>query len=241
MKKDIIELNDIWVSYPEDSDNPIKRLLSKDRKQFWALKGLDFTVKKGEVLGIVGRNGSGKSTLLKLMSGLIEPDKGTFQVEGKRPMLLSLGAGFQPELSGIENIYLNALLLGNSKKKIDENLEAIIEFSELDDFVYKPVRTYSSGMKARLAFSTAIMLDPETLLIDEVLGVGDSAFQKKCKDAIIEKIKQDRTVILVTHSSNLVKQICDRVVWIHRGEQKAVGETEEIVKQYDEFMKAKRK
>ena len=241
MKKDIIELKDIWVSYPEHSANPLKQLLSKDKKQFWALKGLDFTVKKGEVLGIIGRNGSGKSTLLKLMSGLIEPDQGSYQVEGKRPMLLSLGAGFQPELSGIENIYLNALLLGNRKKKIDDNLEAIIEFSELDDFIYKPVRTYSSGMKARLAFSTAIMLDPEILLIDEVLGVGDSAFQKKCKDAILEKIQQDRTVILVTHSSGLVKQICDRVVWIHRGEQKAVGDTKEIVEQYDEFMKAKKK
>ncbi|WP_347548770.1 ABC transporter ATP-binding protein [Pseudalkalibacillus hwajinpoensis] len=241
MKKDIIELNDIWVSYPEDSENPFKRLISKDKKQFWALKGLDFTVKKGEVLGIIGRNGSGKSTLLKLMSGLIEPDKGNYHVEGKRPMLLSLGAGFQPELSGIENIYLNALLLGNRKKKIDDNLEAIIEFSELDDFIYKPVRTYSSGMKARLAFSTAIMLDPEILLIDEVLGVGDSAFQKKCKEAILEKIKQDRTVILVTHSSNLVKQICDRVVWIHRGEQKAVGETKGIVEEYDAFMKSKQK
>ncbi|MGA9287733.1 MAG: ABC transporter ATP-binding protein [Anaerobacillus sp.] len=241
MKKDIIEVKDLWVSYPEHSDNPMKQLFSKNKKQFWALKGLDFTVKKGEVLGIIGRNGSGKSTLLKLMSGLIEPDKGNYQVEGKRPMLLSLGAGFQPELSGIENIYLNALLLGNRKKKIDDNLEAIIEFSELDDFIYKPVRTYSSGMRARLAFSTAIMLDPEILLIDEVLGVGDSAFQKKCKDAILEKIQQDRTVILVTHSSGLVKQICDRVVWIHRGEQKAVGDTKEIVEQYDEFMKAKRK
>ncbi|MBF0705624.1 MULTISPECIES: ABC transporter ATP-binding protein [Bacillaceae] len=241
MKKDIIELKDIWVSYPEHSDNPLKQLLSKEKKQFWALKGLDFTVKKGEVLGIIGRNGSGKSTLLKLMSGLIEPDQGAYHVEGKRPMLLSLGAGFQPELSGIENIYLNALLLGNRKKKIDDNLEAIIEFSELDDFIYKPVRTYSSGMRARLAFSTAIMLDPEILLIDEVLGVGDSAFQKKCKDAILEKIQQDRTVILVTHSSGLVKQICDRVVWIHRGEQKAVGDTKEIVEQYDEFMKAKKK
>ncbi len=241
MKKDIIEVKDLWVSYPEHSDNPMKQLFSKNKKQFWALKGLDFTVKKGEVLGIIGRNGSGKSTLLKLMSGLIEPDKGNYHVVGKRPMLLSLGAGFQPELSGIENIYLNALLLGNRKKKIDDNLEAIIEFSELDDFIYKPVRTYSSGMRARLAFSTAIMLDPEILLIDEVLGVGDSAFQKKCKDAILEKIQQDRTVILVTHSSGLVKQICDRVVWIHRGEQKAVGDTKEIVEQYDEFMKAKRK
>ncbi|MGB8002480.1 MAG: ABC transporter ATP-binding protein [Anaerobacillus sp.] len=241
MKKDIIEVKNLWVSYPEHSDNPMKQLFSKDKKQFWALKGLDFTVKKGEVLGIIGRNGSGKSTLLKLMSGLIEPDKGNYHVEGKRPMLLSLGAGFQPELSGLENIYLNALLLGNRKKKIDDNLEAIIEFSELDDFIYKPVRTYSSGMRARLAFSTAIMLDPEILLIDEVLGVGDSAFQKKCKDAILEKIQQDRTVILVTHSSGLVKQICDRVVWIHRGEQKAVGDTKEIVEQYDEFMKAKQK
>ena len=169
---------------------------------------------------------------------MISPDKGEFNIyEDEHPVLLSLGAGFQPELPGIDNIYLNGLLLGHNKKAIDEKVEDIIEFSELGDFIYKPVRTYSAGMKSRLAFATAISLDPEILLIDEVLGVGDTAFQQKCRNAIMEKIKQDRTVILVTHSSNLVRSICDRVVWIHLGEQKAVGETGPIVTEYDQFMK----
>lgn len=239
MSSSIISLNNISVSYPEHTDHPFKKLLklNSEKDRFWALRDINFEVKKGEVLGIIGRNGSGKSTLLKLLSGLISPDKGDYKIIGERPVLLSLGAGFQPELPGIENIYLNGLLLGHTKKKIDERLEEIIEFSELGDFIYKPVRTYSSGMRSRLAFSTAISLDPEILLIDEVLGVGDSAFQRKCKEAITEKIKEDRTIILVTHSANLVKSICDRVVWIHLGEQKAVGETQLIVDEYEQFMK----
>lgn len=240
MTNNIIEIKDLWVSYPEFTEKPFKKLISLHKKEdrFWALKGLNFEVKKGEVLGIIGRNGSGKSTLLKLLSGLISPDKGEFKIyEPEHPVLLSLGAGFQPELPGIENIYLNGLLLGHNKKTIDQKVDEIIEFSELGEFIYKPVRTYSAGMKSRLAFATAISLDPEILLIDEVLGVGDAAFQQKCREAIMEKIKQDRTVILVTHSSNLVRSICDRVVWIHLGEQKAVGETGPIVTEYDQFMK----
>ncbi|MGM0923203.1 MULTISPECIES: ABC transporter ATP-binding protein [Metabacillus] len=243
MSENIIEVKDLWVSYPEHTEKPLKKLISVHKKEdrFWALKGLNFEVKKGEVLGVIGRNGSGKSTLLKLLSGLISPDKGEFSImDEEHPVLLSLGAGFQPELPGIENIYLNGLLLGHKKKTIDEKIDDIIEFSELGDFIYKPVRTYSAGMKSRLAFATAISLDPEILLIDEVLGVGDTAFQMKCREAIMEKIKQERTVILVTHSSNLVRAICDRVVWIHLGEQKAVGETGPIVKEYDEFMKKAR-
>lgn len=238
MTESIIQLKDIWVSYPEETNQPLKKLLKRNKNKFWALKGIDFDIKKGEVLGIVGRNGSGKSTLLKLLSGLISPDKGSYEIVGnERPVLLSLGAGFQPELPGLENIYLNGLLLGHTKKIIDQKIDEIIEFSELGDFIYKPVRTYSSGMRSRLAFSTAISLDPEILLVDEVLGVGDAAFQRKCRDAITEKIKEDRTVILVTHSSSLVRSICDRVVWIHLGEQKAVGDTKEIVDQYDSYMR----
>ncbi|MBM7606263.1 ABC-type polysaccharide/polyol phosphate transport system ATPase subunit [Metabacillus crassostreae] len=241
MTQNIIEVKDLWVSYPEYTEKPLKKLFNLHKKEdrFWALKGLNFEVKKGEVLGIIGRNGSGKSTLLKLLSGLISPDKGNFNIyNDQHPVLLSLGAGFQPELPGIENIYLNGLLLGHTKKSIEEKIDDIIEFSELGNFINKPVRTYSAGMKSRLAFATAISLDPEILLIDEVLGVGDAAFQQKCRQAITEKIKQDRTVILVTHSSNLVKSICDRVVWIHLGEQKAAGETGPIIEEYDAFMKS---
>jgi len=238
MSDSIIELKDLWVSYPRQQEgiirNPFKKRVKKP--DFWALKGLDFDVKKGEVLGVIGRNGSGKSTLLKILSGLIIPDKGEFVQHGKRPILLSLGAGFEQDLTGIENIYLNGLLLGQTKEQIDQKMDEIIEFSELGDFVHEPVRTYSSGMRSRLAFAIAITIDPEILLIDEVLGVGDQAFREKSKTAILEKIKQNRTVIIVTHSPSLVRELCDRCVWIHVGEQKAVGEANEVVTNYVKFM-----
>lgn len=237
MNSNVIEVNNVWVSYPENQRQLLKNLFKREKQVFWALKGLNFQVKKGEVLGIVGRNGSGKSTLLRLLSGLISPDKGEYIVRGKRPVLLSLGAGFDPELTGVENIYLNGLFLGYKKSEIAKILEAIISFSELGDFVNKPIRTYSSGMRARLAFSTAITMEPEILLIDEVLGVGDTSFQEKCKRAIMEKIQQNCTVIIVTHSANMVKNICDRVIWLHLGEQRQIGLTTEVVTKYQEFMK----
>jgi ABC-type polysaccharide/polyol phosphate transport system ATPase subunit len=238
----IIELKNLWVSYPLGKKGKITDLLKrkKENKEFWALKNINFDVKKGEVLGVIGRNGSGKSTLLKILSGLILPDKGEYIVRGKRPVLLSLGAGFDGELSGIENIYLNSLLLGHKKEEVDQKLNEIIEFSELGNFVYEPVRTYSSGMRSRLAFSIAISLDPDILLIDEVLGVGDQAFREKSEKAILDKIKQNKTVIIVTHSASLVNKICDRVVWIHLGEQKAVGPTGEVVPLYNQFMNGRK-
>ena len=238
MSDSIIELKDLWVSYPRQQEgfvrNPFKKRIKKPN--FWALKGLNFDVKKGEVLGIIGRNGSGKSTLLKILSGLMVPDKGEFIINGKRPILLALGAGFEQDLTGKENIYLNGLLLGQTKDQIDEKMDEIIEFSELGEFIYEPVRTYSSGMRSRLAFAIAITIDPEILLVDEVLGVGDQAFREKSKTAILEKIKQNRTVIIVTHSPSLVRELCDRCVWIHVGEQKEVGEANEVVTNYVQFM-----
>ncbi|GGK29007.1 hypothetical protein GCM10010965_22320 [Caldalkalibacillus thermarum] len=237
MSVDVIQLNNVWVSYPDHQGGLWRTWLNRERKVFWALKGIDFNVRRGEVLGVIGRNGSGKSTLLKVLSGLIQPDKGEYIVRGSRPVLLSLGAGFKPDLSGLDNIYLNSLLLGHSKQEVDEKLEEIIAFSELGEFIYKPVRTYSAGMRSRLAFATAITLDPEILLIDEVLGVGDEAFKEKCREAILQKVAANRTVIIVTHSASLVNQLCDRVVWIHLGEQKAVGETKEVVKAYQAFMR----
>ncbi|PYZ95879.1 ABC transporter [Alteribacter lacisalsi] len=235
----VIEIDHISVSYPEKKTTFMN--LRKDKGgDYQALRDISFDVHKGEVLGIIGRNGSGKSTLLKILSGLIEPDEGSVRLHQQTPVLLSLGAGFDPELSGIDNIYLNGLFLGQSKKKIDEKLEEILDYADIGNFVYKPVRTYSSGMKARLAFSTAITLDPDILLIDEILGVGDQQFKEKSKETILEKIRQDRTVILVTHSAGLVKEICERVVWIHKGEQKAVGSTKDVLPQYNEFMKAEK-
>ena len=242
--KPVIELKDLWVSYPMQSQSLVSRILKRNqvkKKEFWALKGLNFEVKPGEVLGVIGRNGSGKSTLLKVFSGIILPDKGEYNVkDGNKPVLLSLGAGFEPELSGIENIYLNGMLLGQTRDQITEKLDEIIEFAEIGDFVYEPVRTYSSGMRSRLAFSIAITIDPDILLIDEVLGVGDQAFRDKSKKAILEKIQQNRTVIIVTHSASLVKEICDRVVWIHLGEQKQIGTVDEVVPNYTKFMSAKK-
>jgi ABC-type polysaccharide/polyol phosphate transport system ATPase subunit len=235
MTNPVIELKDIWISYPDDREG-LKKILKKKTEPFWALKGINFQVNEGEVLGIVGRNGSGKSTLLRMLTGIMEPDRGELKLNGKPPTLLSLGAGFLPNLSGIDNIFLNGLLLGYSRKEIEDRLEKIIEFSELGDFVYKPVRTYSSGMKSRLGFSIAITLDPEILLIDEVLGVGDTAFQEKSKNAILQKIKEKRTVIIVTHSTSLVKSICDRVVWLHLGELVEVGKTSEVINKYIKFM-----
>jgi len=233
-----MELKNLWVSYPRSKQGKITDIFNKkqNQKDFWALKGINFDVKKGEVLGVIGRNGSGKSTLLKILSGLISPDKGEYIVKGRRPILLSLGAGFDQELSGLENIYLNSLLLGHTKEEIEKKIDDIIEFSELGDFIYEPVRTYSSGMRSRLAFSIAITLDPDILLIDEVLGVGDQAFRVKSEKTILDKIKQNKTVVIVTHSASLVNKICDRVVWIHLGEQKAVGPTEEVVPLYNQYM-----
>lgn len=232
----LIELNDVWVSYPNTENrsylSPLRR-----KEKFWALKNINFHVNNGEVLGVIGRNGSGKSTLLKLLSGLIAPDHGQFIIRGDRPVLLTLGAGFQSELSGIDNVYLNGLLLGYKKAEIDEKLEEIIEFSELGEFVYKPVRTYSSGMRARLGFSIAITLDPQILLLDEVLGVGDVAFREKCKDMIMRKIQNNKTVILVTHSDSMLRNMCQRAVWIHAGEQMAFGDAVSVANEYSAFMK----
>lgn len=232
----LIELNDVWVSYPNTENrsylSPFRR-----KEEFWALKNINFHVNNGEVLGVIGRNGSGKSTLLKLLSGLIAPDHGQFIIRGDRPVLLTLGAGFQSELSGIDNVYLNGLLLGYKKAEIDEKLEEIIEFSELGEFVYKPVRTYSSGMRARLGFSIAITLDPQILLLDEVLGVGDVAFREKCKDMIMRKIQNNKTVILVTHSDSMLRNMCQRAVWIHAGEQMAFGDAVSVANEYSAFMK----
>lgn len=232
----LIELNDVWVSYPNTENrsylSPFRR-----KEKFWALKNINFHVNNGEVLGVIGRNGSGKSTLLKLLSGLIAPDHGQFIIRGDRPVLLTLGAGFQSELSGIDNVYLNGLLLGYKKAEIDEKLEEIIEFSELGEFVNKPVRTYSSGMRARLGFSIAITLDPQILLLDEVLGVGDVAFREKCKDMIMRKIQNNKTVILVTHSDSMLRNMCQRAVWIHAGEQMAFGDAVSVANEYSAFMK----
>mgnify|MGYP004504679513 CR=1 FL=1 len=225
-----------------DKANTIKEkllfLFSRNRKEKReVLKGINLKIKEGEVVALIGTNGSGKSTLLKLITKIIYPNKGTITTEGKVTSLLELGAGFHPDFSGRENIYFNASIFGLTKKEIDERLEDIIEFSELRDYIDNPVRTYSSGMYMRLAFSVAINVDADILLIDEILSVGDEHFQNKCFEKMMELKNQGKTMVFVTHSMDSVRRLCDRAVWLYKGEIKMDGDTESVIKEYVEATK----
>lgn len=220
-----------------DKANTIKEKLlflsSRNKKQKReVLKGISLKIKKGEVVALIGTNGSGKSTLLKLLTKIIYPNKGKIETNGKLTSLLELGAGFHPDFSGRENIYFNASIFGLTKKEIDSRLEDIIEFSELKDFIDSPVRTYSSGMYMRLAFSVAINVDADILLIDEILSVGDEHFQNKCFEKMLELKKQGKTMVFVTHSMGTVKSLCDRAIWLKDGLIRMDGNTEEVVDEY---------
>ena len=220
-----------------DKANTIKEkllfLISRNKKQKReVLKGISLKIKKGEVVALIGTNGSGKSTLLKLLTKIIYPNKGKIETNGKLTSLLELGAGFHPDFSGRENIYFNASIFGLTKKEIDSRLEDIIEFSELKDFIDSPVRTYSSGMYMRLAFSVAINVDADILLIDEILSVGDEHFQNKCFEKMLELKKQGKTMVFVTHSMGTVKSLCDRAIWLKDGLIRMDGNTEEVVDEY---------
>ena len=220
-----------------DKANTIKEKLlffkSRNRKEKReVLKGINLKIKQGEVVALIGTNGSGKSTLLKLMTKIIYPNKGKIYTEGKLTSLLELGAGFHPDFSGRENIYFNASIFGLTKKEIDERLEDIIEFSELRPCIDNPVRTYSSGMYMRLAFSVAINVDADILLIDEILSVGDEHFQNKCFDKMRELKAKGKTMVFVTHSMQSVRNLCDRAVWLCNGEIKMDGETNTVVDEY---------
>lgn len=213
----------------------------KDKVLFWnkskkeireILKGIDLEIKKGEVVGLIGINGSGKSTLLKLMTKIIYPTKGKITTNGKLTSLLELGAGFHPDFSGRENIYFNAAIFGLSRKEIDARLNDIIEFSELGDFIDNPVRTYSSGMYMRLAFSIAINVDADILLVDEILSVGDQHFQERCFQKIEDLKNQGKTIVIVTHSMDTVTRFCTRAVWLHQGKIKMDGDAETVTKVY---------
>lgn len=222
-----------------DKANTIKEKLlfifSRNRKEKReVLKGVNLKIKKGETVALIGVNGGGKSTLLKLMTKIIYPSKGKIITNGKLTSLLELGAGFHPDFSGRENIYFNASIFGLTKKEIDERLEEIIEFSELKDYIDNPVRTYSSGMYMRLAFSVAINVDADILLIDEILSVGDQHFQEKCYNKIEELRKDGKTMVLVTHSLESVKRLCNRAVWLHEGIIKMDGNSEDVVEKYVE-------
>jgi ABC-type polysaccharide/polyol phosphate transport system ATPase subunit len=200
--------------------------------ELWALKDISFAVKPGESLGIIGRNGSGKSTLLKLATRIIKPTSGTVQARGRVSALLELGAGFHPDLTGRENIFLNGSLLGLSRQQMEQSYQAIVDFSELHDYIHMPVKHYSSGMYMRLGFSVAIHVQPDLLIVDEILAVGDQAFQNKCTQRVYQMIQDGVTVIMVSHNLESIRTICSRVVWIEDGIMRGSGSADEVIAQY---------
>lgn len=200
--------------------------------EFWAVDDVSLEIPKGSTFGLVGHNGSGKSTLLKLIAGIHRPTRGTIEAHGRITAMLELGAGFHPELSGRDNIYLNGAILGLTRKRIDAALDEIIEFSGLGDFIDVPVKVYSSGMYVRLGFAIAVTLDPEILVIDEIIAVGDEEFQRRCFDYLHKLRRRGVTIVFVTHSMSLVQQMCDGAAWLEHGKLKAVGTADEVVNAY---------
>lgn len=244
MKKEyVIIVDNLSVNYRSMKSFRIKSNILKIWKKkdvFTALKNINFKIEKGSVIGVIGRNGSGKSTLLKTIAGIFSPDTGTVDIKDNTVALLSIGLGFNVELSGYENIILSGLLLGFTKEKINEKIDEIIEFSELGDFIYKPVKTYSSGMHSKLAFSITTLLDTDILLIDEVLSVGDISFREKSYAKIKEIIKnKDKTILIVSHSLNTIKEICSKTIWIDNGNLIDFDTTEKVVDNYTKFMDGK--
>lgn len=220
-----------------------ERLLFRNRSRYedrWVLDGISFNVKKGEAIGLIGHNGCGKSTTLKLLTRIMYPNEGSIELQGRVSSLIELGAGFHPDMSGRENIYTNASIFGLSRKEIDERMDDIIEFSEMEQFLDNPVRTYSSGMYMRLAFSVAINVNADILLIDEILAVGDINFQGKCFNKLREIKAQGTTIVIVSHSLGQIEQICDRTIWLHEGKIKAEGKPRDIHPEYMDFMGQKR-
>lgn len=227
-----------------DKGNQLKeRLLFRSRNRYedrWVLNGISFNVKKGEAVGLIGHNGCGKSTTLKLLTRIMYPTEGSIELSGRVSSLIELGAGFHPDMSGRENIYTNASIFGLSKKEIDERMDDIVEFSEMEQFLDNPVRTYSSGMYMRLAFSVAINVNADILLIDEILAVGDINFQAKCFNKLKEIKAQGTTIVIVSHSLGQIEQICDRTIWLDGGKIKADGKPRDVHPEYMDFMGQKR-
>lgn len=241
MSEYAISVKDLSIKYRCIRPYSIKRNLLHMKKaeveEFEALKGITFDVTKGEIIGIIGKNGSGKSTLLRALAGIFAPDNGTIELYNNSISLLSIGVGFQRKLSGRENIYLSGMLLGFSVLEIDERIDQIIEFAELGDFIDRPVKTYSSGMYSKLAFSITAILETDIILIDEVLSVGDAKFKNKSYGKMKELISdQDRTVVLVSHSNETLKELCDTILWIHDGEVRMCDTPDKVLPLYMEFM-----
>ena len=237
-KTNAIEVRNMSKQFKVEYDkaNTLKtKLIFWNRKKpefHQVLNNINLNIKKGETVALIGVNGSGKSTLLKLMTKIIYPTKGTIETDGKLTSLLELGAGFHPDFTGRENIYFNASIFGLTRKEIDARIDDIIEFSELGEFIDNPIRTYSSGMYMRLAFSVAINVDAEILLIDEILAVGDQHFQEKCYNKLRELRDSNKTIVIVTHSLEIVKDLCNRVIWIYKGQLRLDGDPTYVVDEY---------
>lgn len=214
------------------------RVLKKDIRysDFYALNSLSFKIYRGERVGIIGHNGAGKSTLLKIISGVMKPTIGKVSVDGNIAPLLELGAGFDMDFSGAENIYLNGAILGKTKEYLDRKYNEIVDFSDLGDFIHTPVKNYSSGMRAKLGFAIATQIEPDILIVDEILGVGDEKFKRKSSDKMMEMIENGKTIILVSHNLAQIRRLTDRVIWLNKGEIKEIGDTKSVCDLYMEEM-----
>ncbi|MFO7281486.1 MAG: ABC transporter ATP-binding protein [Thermoanaerobacterales bacterium] len=238
MSDAVVRADGVWKRfrlYHERNQSLKATIMRRGRaryEEFWALKDVSFEVPAGSTFALIGHNGSGKSTMLKTLARILRPDKGTVEVKGKMSALLELGAGFHPELSGRENVYLNGAILGLSKRELDRRFDDIVGFAGLERFIDSPVKNYSSGMYVRLGFSVAINVDPDVLLIDEVLAVGDEEFQRKCLERVADLRASGRTIVVVTHSMQTVRSLCDRAVWLENGVVREEGEAGEVADAY---------
>ena len=240
----IIRANNVSMEFnlsQEKTDNLkeyfIKVLKRELRFQsFWALKDISFEINRGDKIGFIGLNGAGKSTLLKIISGVMKPTKGSVDINGRIAPLLALGAGFDPNYTGRENVFLNGAILGHSKAFMEDKFDEIVEFSEIGDFIDVPVKNYSSGMKSRLAFSIASSVNPEILILDEVLSVGDISFQKKCKKRMSNMMQEDVTLLFVSHSIAQVRDLCDKAVWLNEGQLMAKGEVNAVCNEFIDYV-----
>lgn len=247
MKENMIEVNNVSMKFNLGIEKGFSlkqgfvdmfKKKEKINNDFWALKNVNFDVEKGEVVGFVGSNGAGKSTLLKVIAGVMKPTKGKVSVYGNICPMIELGAGFDSQLTARENIYLNGAVMGYSKEFINSKFDEIVSFSELNEFLDVPIQNFSSGMIARLAFSIATVVDPEILIVDEILSVGDMAFQKKSEEKMLNMINGGTTVLFVSHSIDQIRNMCNKVVWIEKGEVQAIG-GKEVCDKYIEFMNNK--
>ena len=238
----MIRINDVGMKFNLgiEKDNSLKmmfiRLFDKKKRvkksDFWALRHISFNVDKGDVIGLIGSNGAGKSTLLKVVSGVMKPTEGTVEVDGVISPMIELGAGFDGDLTARENIYLNGAILGYSKEFLDSKFEEIVEFSELRDFLDVPVKNFSSGMVAKLALSISTIVNPEILIVDEILSVGDIKFQEKSKNKMMSMIKGGTTVLYVSHSLESIEELCNKVIWLEHGQIVMAGNTKKVCKAY---------